>query len=78
MYKKLFETVEVFIPYNTGIDKYSGLFDLFEKEKKIIKEGNRYVYVDKEGTEHKYWRKDYLANHNKILDLIMQETEAVN
>ena len=77
-YNKPFEAVEVFIPYNTGIDKYSGLFDLFEKEKKIIKEGNRYVYVDKEGTEHKYWRKDYLANHNKILDLIMQETEAVN
>jgi recombination protein RecA len=72
-YNKPFEAVEVFIPYDTGIDKYSGLFDIFEKQKLLVKDGNRYVYTDKNGIEHKHWRKDYLSNDEGILDLIMQE-----
>ena len=72
-YNKPFEAVEVFIPYDTGIDKYSGLFELFEKEKRIIKEGNRYAYTDSLGTVHKHWRKEYLTNKDGILDLIMSE-----
>jgi recombination protein RecA len=74
-YNKPFEAVEIVIPYDTGIDKYSGLFDLFEKQKILIKDGNRYGYTDKNGVEHKYWRKDYLSNTDGILDLIIQEIE---
>jgi RecA/RadA recombinase len=72
-YNKPFETMEVRIPYSSGMDPYSGLFELFEQHKNIIKEGNRYVYTDTTGVEHKYWRKEYLTNKYGILDLIMKE-----
>ena len=72
-YNKPFETMEVKIPYNTGIDAYSGLFELFEQQQLLTKEGNRYVYTDQTGVEHKHWRKEYLTNEEGILDLIMKE-----
>jgi RecA/RadA recombinase len=75
-YNKPFEAVEVVIPWTTGIDPYSGLFDLFEKQKLIAKEGNRYVYADLSGIEHKHWRKEYLTNSDGILDLIMKEFDS--
>lgn len=72
-YNKPFETTEVRIPWDTGLDPYSGLFDLFEKKGMVVKEGNRYKYIDKSGNEHKHWRKEYLVNEDGILDLIMAE-----
>eukprot|EP00697_Spironema_sp_BW2_P007664 gnl/Spiro4/22014_TR10818_c0_g1_i1.p1 gnl/Spiro4/22014_TR10818_c0_g1~~gnl/Spiro4/22014_TR10818_c0_g1_i1.p1 ORF type:complete len:356 (-),score=18.42 gnl/Spiro4/22014_TR10818_c0_g1_i1:477-1544(-) len=77
-YNKPFETIEVKIPYATGIDPYSGLFELFEKQGLIIKDGNRYVYTDAKKKQHKYWRKEYLVNEDGILDLIMQEFDPEN
>jgi recombination protein RecA len=74
-YNKPFETMEISIPYSSGINPYSGLFDLFEKKGIIKKDGNRYTYTDKAGSEHKHWRKEYLKNTNGILDLIMGEFE---
>jgi hypothetical protein len=72
-YSKPFEDVELKIPYEQGLDLYSGLFDLFEKKKIITKEGNRYVYVDLEGVIHKYFRKEWNKNTNGIMDLVMKE-----
>lgn len=72
-YNKPFEDVEIRIPYDTGMDPYSGLFDLFEKKKLLSKEGNRYVYVDLAGNEHKYFRKEWLNNVDGILDQVMKE-----
>ncbi len=72
-YNKPFETIEVKIPYATGIDPYSGLFEMFLKQGLITKDGNRYSYIDTKQVEHKYWRKEYLVNENGILDLIMSE-----
>jgi recombination protein RecA len=72
-YNKPFESVEVLIPWNGGMDPYSGLFDLFEKQQIIVKDGNRYVYNDLSNNDHKYWRKEYLKNTDGILDLIMKE-----
>lgn len=72
-YNKPFETMEVKIPYASGMDAYSGLFELFEQYGTIVKDGNRYVYSDVNGGTHKYWRKEYLTNKDGILDLIMRE-----
>ncbi len=72
-YSKPFEDVEIKIPYDTGMDIYSGLFDLFEKRKLIEKQGNRYSYVDLKGVEHKYFRKQWNKNENNIMDLVMSE-----
>lgn len=72
-YSKPFEDIEIKIPYEQGMDPFSGLFDMFEKRNLIIKEGNRYVYVDLSGKEHKYFRKEWNRNINGIFDLVMSE-----
>jgi len=72
-YNKPFESVEIKIPYEQGLDPYSGLFDLFEQKKLLPKDGNRYVYTDLAGVPHKHWKKEYLRNEDGILDLMMSE-----
>jgi len=72
-YSKPFETIEVKIPYSTGMNPYSGMFDLIESKKFVNKEGNRYTYIDTNGEIHKYYRKEWERNENKCLDLVMSE-----
>jgi recombination protein RecA len=74
-YSKPFEDIEIRIPYDTGMDPYSGMFDLLEKKKIINKEGNRYVYIDVNGEIHKYFRKEWNRNENGIFDKTMVEFE---
>jgi RecA/RadA recombinase len=69
-YNKPFEAVEVKIPWDTGMDPYSGLIDLFEKKGVLVKDGNKLKYVDKSGKEHKYFRSGLTTD---LLDLIMSE-----
>jgi len=69
-YNKPFETVEIKIPWDTGMDEYSGLIDLFENKGVLVKDGNKMKYTDKTGKEHKYFRS---AIPNELLDLIMSE-----
>lgn len=72
-YAKPFEDIEVQIPYESGMNPYSGFFDLLEKKKMITKDGNRYVYIDINGEVHKYFRKEWNKNENGIMDLVMEE-----
>lgn len=72
-YNKPFEDIEIRIPYDTGLDPYSGMFDFLERKELIKKEGNRYTYIDLGGNEHKYFRKEWNRNTNGIFDLVMQE-----
>jgi len=72
-YAKPFEDIQVQIPYDTGMSPYSGMFDLLEQKNFVKKEGNRYTYVDLEGNEHKYFRKQWNKNENGIFDLVMEE-----
>lgn len=58
-YAKPFESVQVKIPYDTGMDPYSGLVDLFEKQGVIVQSGNRLKYIDSKGKEHLEYRKDW-------------------
>lgn len=69
-YAKPFESVEVKIPWDTGMDPYSGLLDMFEAKQVVIKDGNKLKYVALDGTEHKYFRKQFT---NEVLDMIMLE-----
>jgi hypothetical protein len=75
-YAKPFEDIELRIPWDKGMDPYSGFFDLIEKKKLVTRDGNRYVYVDLEGEIHKYFRKEWLKNENGIMDLVMNEYES--
>jgi hypothetical protein len=72
-YAKPFETIQVKIPYSTGMNPYSGMFDMLESKKFLTKEGNRYTYIDLNGEIHKYYRKEWERNENGCLDLVMKE-----
>jgi recombination protein RecA len=73
-FNKPFESVQVKIPYETGMNPYSGLVELFEKKGMLVKDGNRLRYVDRFGKEHKHYRKDWTGEN---LDMIMAEFKEV-
>jgi len=72
-YAKPFESVQVKIPYETGMNPYSGLVDLFEAKGMLKKEGNSLVYVTKEGEIIKQFRKAWERNENDGLSKIMED-----
>jgi len=67
-YAKPFEGVQVKIPYETGMNPYSGLVELFEKKNLLVKQGNRLKYIDLDGEEHIDYRKQWLGPK---LDMVM-------
>jgi len=68
-YSKPFETLQIKIPYTTGMNPYSGLVDMFEKQGLLVQEGNRLKWVDPEtGEEFKFYRKEWKDDK---LDMIM-------
>lgn len=69
-FAKPFEKFEFTIPWNTGLDPYSGLVEFFEKHGIIQKVGNKLQYTSKDGTEYKEFRKNFGPD---ILDIIMAE-----
>ena len=70
-YAKPFESVQVKIPYNTGMSPYSGLIDMFEDAGILVKEGNRLSYTSPvTGEIIKEFRKNFT---DAQLDIIMEE-----
>ena len=74
-YAKPFESVQVKIPYETGMDPYSGLVDLFEKKGLLKQQGNRLKYVDSSKQEHLHYRKDW---DGEKLEIIMSDFKNLN
>jgi len=74
-YAKPFEGVQVKIPYETGMNPYSGLVDLLEKKGMLVKDGNRLKYVNSEGEEMKEYRKVWEAGGD-VLDKVMMDFTA--
>ena len=72
-YAKPFESIQVKIPYESGMSPYSGLTDMFEKSNALKKEGNSLVYVTEDGEILKSFRKGWEANKDGILDKVMLE-----
>ena len=69
-YAKPFEGVQVKIPYETGMNPYSGLVELFEAKGLIEKQGNRLKYVTSDGEEVLEYRKNWTG---PILDKVMSD-----
>ena len=69
-YAKPFESVQVKIPYETGMDPYSGLVDLFEAKGLLQKDGNRLKYIDLDGEVHLEYRKNW---DGEKLNMVMQD-----
>jgi RecA/RadA recombinase len=72
-YAKPFESLQIKIPYVTGMNPYSGLLDLFEKNGLLTKEGNRLVYTTIDGEVLKFFRKGWETNETGCLDKVMLE-----
>jgi RecA/RadA recombinase len=72
-YAKPFESVQVKIPYETGMNPYSGCTDLFEGKGLLKKEGNSLVYVTSDGEIIKQFRKAWDRNDNGSLDKIIED-----
>ena len=72
-YNKPFESVQVKIPYETGMNPYSGLVDMFEGKGLLGKEGNSLKYTLADGTVIKQFRKAWERNENESLDKVMAD-----
>jgi RecA/RadA recombinase len=79
-YAKPFEGVQVKIPYETGMDPYSGIFDLLEAKGMLKKQGNRYAYTTSDGEEMIEFRKNWTGDKLDIVmsDFAKKEAEVVN
>ena len=75
-YAKPFESVQVKIPYETGMNPYSGLLDLIEAKEMVKKEGNSLVYTDSDGVIIKKFRKGWERNDDGCLDKVMADITA--
>ncbi len=75
-YAKPFESVQIKIPYETGMNPYSGMLDMAESMGLVRKEGNSLVYDKLDGTIIKKFRKAWESNDDGCLDTIMAEFEA--
>jgi RecA/RadA recombinase len=75
-YAKPFESVQIKIPYETGMNPYSGMLDMAESMGLVRKEGNSLIYDKLDGTIIKKFRKAWEANDDGCLDTIMAEFEA--
>src|SRR5210317_162846 len=69
-YAKPFESVQVKIPYETGMNPYSGLVDLFEKQGILTQQGNRLKFVNSRNEEILHYRKDWTGEN---LQLVMDD-----
>ena len=69
-YAKPFEGVQVKIPYETGMNPYSGLLELFEAKGVIVKQGNRLAYKTVDGEELLEYRKNW---NGELLDKVMSD-----
>jgi len=74
-YNKPFEEAEIQIPYETGMDPYSGLIDMFEEKGILVKTGNRLRYETKDGEEIIEFRKNWTSDK---LDIVMEEFGAID
>jgi len=70
-YAKPFESVQVKIPYETGMNPYSGLVDLAEKQGLLKKDGNRLAFTTSDGEVIKQFRKAWESNEDGCLDKVM-------
>ncbi len=75
-FNKPFEEVEIKIPWNTGMDPYSGIFTMAESLGLISKSGNRWLYKTLDGQEFLKYEKEYNRNEGNVLDAIMKDVMA--
>lgn len=77
-YAKPFEKVELEIPYETGLNPYSGLVDFFKKKDILKKSGHRWEYISEvTGEVIKLYEKEWKKNLNGCLDTVMNDYDSI-
>jgi len=66
-YAKPFESVQVKIPYDTGMSPTSGMIELFEAKGVLKKDGNKLTYITKDGEVIKEFRKQWTEDKLRII-----------
>jgi hypothetical protein len=75
-YAKPFESVQVKIPYSTGMAPTSGLVDMFEKMSVLSKVGNKLAYTSKQtGEIIAEFRKNW--TEEKLMQIMQEWDESV-
>lgn len=75
-YAKPFEQVEIKIPYDTGMNPFSGIIEMFETAGILKKSGNRLEYIDPEtGEVIKKYRKEWIADTDMLLQMMRNYRE---
>ena len=72
-YAKPFESVQIKIPYETGMNPYSGMVDMLEGKGLLQKDGNSLKYTLGDGTVIKQFRKAWERNDNDTLNKVMED-----
>ena len=72
-YSKPFESVQIKIPYETGMSPTSGLVDMFELKGILQKDGNSLKCILSDGTIIKKFRKAWERNEEECLIKIMND-----
>lgn len=72
-YSKPFESVQIKIPYETGMSPTSGLVDMFELKGILQKDGNSLKCILSDGTIIKKFRKAWERNEEECLTKIMHD-----
>lgn len=75
-YAKPFESVQIKIPYETGMNPTSGLVDLFEGKGILTKDGNSLKCTLSDGTVIKKFRKAWERNDEECLIQVMADVTA--
>jgi RecA/RadA recombinase len=75
-YSKPFETIKIDIPWESGMNPLSGLFDLFLKSGALVKEGNSYVFISKKtGEKIKQFRKEWNTDEESMKKIMNEFTQ---
>lgn len=64
---KPFEKVEIQIPYLTGLDPYSGLFDLLQQENLVTNPSQGWYQYIENGKEVKFQKKSFREHADRIM-----------
>ena len=67
-YSKPFEGVQIKIPYEAGMDPFSGLMDMCEAKGLLVKEGNKLAYTSPvTGEVIKEFRKGWTSDKLQVI-----------
>jgi len=75
-YSKPFESIKIDIPWESGMNPLSGLFDLFLKSGALVKDGNNYIFTSKKtGKVIKQYKKAWNLDEESMKEIMNEFTQ---